>query len=296
MADKGQANRGDDRAQMDNLQKRYDNYVEKRNELNDLGKKLRAERDMLNDATKDFRARMDAAKTQRDKLNAEMREAKKRRNEFQEQAKALIASKQAKGGDFSKSLPLQARHLEKEIRDMEYQHMTQPQSIEKERDFLKALKAKKEELAELQEQLDENKSLKVDLDDLDTAIDDLFKRADEEHAKVQALHKESNKHHEEFVEALEESKVVRTEANDKHKEYIATRERADEQHNKAMEIREQLLAIRGEQRAERERARNEIRAFNNQAKQALNDPNKRKEVEEDAISALKKGGKISLGV
>lgn len=283
-------------AEADNLQKRFDSLIEKRNELNNLARGLRDSRNLLNDQNKEFRNRMDQAKEARDRYNKLMREAKDKRNEYQAQAKELIAQKQKKTGDQTKSPALQARHLEKEIHDMEYRHQTQTHTVEQERDLLKALKEKGAELRQLKVQLAATASADSNLDDLDASINDLFKKADEAHAEVQKLHGESNRHHEAFVSALEEAKVVQKEANTKHKEYIAVREKADESHNKAMEMREELLTIRNERRSEREKSRQEINAFNNQARDALNSPEKRDELEQDAISMLKKGGKLSFGV
>lgn len=296
MAESTQVKPADSRAQMDNLQNKYDSFVQKRNELNDAARQLRQERDMLHDARKRFKDQMDAAKVKRDELNAKMREAKTRRNELQAQAKELIKSRQSKGGEVSKSLPLQARQLEKQIQEMELRQQTQPHTIEKERELLKQIKAKGQELAEIRTKLDVNREVKVDLNNLDQAIDDLFKQADEAHNEVQAFHKEASKFHDEFVQAVEESRVLTREANEKHKAYIEARERSNEQHAKAMELREQMITIRGERRAEYEAHKRELQDYNKGVQQAVADPKRLEEKAKDDLDALKKGGKISFGM
>lgn len=296
MAESEQPKPEDSRAQLENLQKKYDVFVQRRNELNDSGRQLRQERDLLHEARKQFKSTMDSNKAKRDALNDKMREAKARRNEFQAQAKALIASRQAKGGDVSQSIPLQARQLEKQIRDMETKQQTQAHSIEAERNLVKAIKAKGMELAELRTKLTANKELKVDLDNIDQSIDDLFKKADEAHQEVQAFYKEAAKHHDEFVKAVEESRVLTREANEKHQAFIESRERANEQHAKAMELREAMMGLRGERRAEYEARKNELRDYNDGVRKAVADPVTLAAKADDDLQALKKGGKISLGV
>ncbi|MBW3584039.1 MAG: hypothetical protein KY455_13190 [Euryarchaeota archaeon] len=295
MAQPRQAKKDERFTEIDNLQTKYDALVQKRNELNDLARQLRSERDLLNKGNQEFRERLDKAKKERDEWNEKMREAKARRDEYQAQAKALIATKGPKSGEVSKSLPVQVRQLERQIRDLEMEQQTQPHSIEAERDLVKLIKAKQQELTDLRKQLDANREIKVALDDIDAGIDELFKRADEEHQQVQHFYELGSAAHQKFVEALEEAKTVQKEANQKHREFIATRERSDEIHAKAMEIRESMLAIRGEERAARDAARREVQDINKNVRQALNDPKRREEQAEDAIAALKKGGKISLG-
>ena len=48
--------------QLRNSEKKYQSYIEKRNELNDLAKMLREERDMLNENHKELRETMKKAK------------------------------------------------------------------------------------------------------------------------------------------------------------------------------------------------------------------------------------------
>jgi phosphoserine phosphatase len=288
------APRSDSRQEYDNLQKRYDGFVQKRNELNDLARQLRQERDLLNEGHRTFRSRMDEAAKKRDAINVEMKEAKKRRNEFQAQAKALIGQRKGKSGDVAKSLPLQVRQLEKQVRDLSHKQETQPHTIEAERDLLKLIKQKQDELTELKSKLEAHRELKVDLSDMDSAIDELFRRADEEHEKVKALNKESSKWHDEFVKAAEEGRVVQREGNEKHQEFIAVRQKADEQHKKAMELKEKMIELRQGQRQEREAHRRELREYNESVKREVADPKKIEAHADDALEALKKGGKISL--
>ena len=68
-------------------EKKYQSYIEKRNEFNDMAKVLREERDMLNDSRKDLKGKIDKIKKERDDLVAKMRHHQKIRNKLQEEAK-----------------------------------------------------------------------------------------------------------------------------------------------------------------------------------------------------------------
>ena len=48
--------------QLKDAEKKYQSYIEKRNEFNDMAKVLREERDMLNDSRKDLKGKIDKIK------------------------------------------------------------------------------------------------------------------------------------------------------------------------------------------------------------------------------------------
>ena len=106
--------------------------------------------------------------------------------------------------------------------------------------------------------------------------------------------KEAQTHHEAFIAAVKETRVLVAEANKKHDEFVACKTKADEMHNKAMELREKVMAVKGERAAQYRAEKNEIRGINDRARQAVNDPAARKRAEDSALELLKKGGKISL--
>ena len=296
MAEDAPAKAEERRAELDNVQRRFDALIQKRNELNDASRQLRQERDLLNNGRQEFRDRLEKAKTERERCNALMAEARTRRNEFQGQAKALIGSRKGKAGAMAQSLPLQVRQLEKQVRDLEFQQQTTQITIEKERELLKVLKAKGTELAQLKTQLTAQREIKVDLDNIDGSISELFAQADLAHKEMQAHYAEAQQHHEEFVKAIEESRVVSREADGKHKEFVAARIAADDAHQKAMELREKMIAIQGERRAEFEADRRELREVNQAARQAVADPRRLEEKAEDDLALLKTGGKIRIGL
>lgn len=277
-----------------NLQDKFHNLLDQRNHYNDLGREARDARNLLNDGRREKSELIDEHKKARDALNEEMRVHKERRNAFQDQAKALIGEKKGKQGSVERSLPLQVRRLKTDIQSLLEKQETTVLSPAKENALVDDIRAKRKELKELEAQLQEQTAVNVDLSDADKAIDELFKQADEEHAIVVELQKKAQEHHEKFVEAIKEVRTISAEADAKHQEFIAYRKKADEFHEKAMELREKVMAVKGERAANYRAQREEIKGFNNRAKQAVNNPEARKKVEDDALAALKSGGKISL--
>ncbi|HEX2066939.1 MAG TPA: hypothetical protein VHI93_09020 [Candidatus Thermoplasmatota archaeon] len=278
-----------------NLQDKFNGLIEQRNQSNDLARAAADERNLLNEQRRTKSQELEVHKAARDAANEVMRAHRAARDAYQEQAKALIAQKKGKAGGLDRSLALQVRKLQNDIAAMVEQQQTAVLSpskekvlVEKIRDLFLELKAKE---AELKQQ----KTIEVDLTDTDGSIDELFARADEEHAKVVAALKEAQGHHEKFIAGVKEVRLLVSEANKKHAEFVAFKQKADECHHKAMELREKVMQVRGERKAEYDAQRKEIQAVNQQARRNVADPRALERIKDDALEQLKKGGKISLG-
>ena len=68
--------------QLKDAEKKYQAYIAKRNELNDLAKILREERDMIHESRKKLKEEMDNVKKERDELVNKMRHHKDLRNKI----------------------------------------------------------------------------------------------------------------------------------------------------------------------------------------------------------------------
>lgn len=276
-----------------NLQDKFHNLLDQRNHQNDLAKEARDARNLLNDQRREKSEELEKLKKLRDAANDKMREHKERRNAYQDQAKALIAQKKGQKGALERSLPLRVRKLKNDIENAMERQETQVLSVEKERDLVDKVRHMRHELEGLEEQLKQQAVVKVNLDETDMAIDQLFKEADLEHEKVQEYNKIAREHHEKFVDNIKEIRIISKEADERHKAFIAIRKKADEYHKKAMELREQIGAIRGERKADYERRKGEIRDINKRAS-SVTDPKALEKAQDSALEQLKKGGKISL--
>ena len=71
-----------EREQLINSEKKYQAFIQRRNELNDLSKLLREERDMINNMHKEIKESMQKAKSERDSFVLKMKEHKNKRNKL----------------------------------------------------------------------------------------------------------------------------------------------------------------------------------------------------------------------
>lgn len=278
-----------------NLQDKFNNLLDQRNEYNELAKKAREERDLLNESRREKSGELEVHKAARDAANEVMRQHKELRNAYQDQAKALIAEKKGKSGNIERSLPLQVRKLRNDMQALMEQQQTtilapskEKVLVEKIRDLWLELKAKEGELLK-------QKAVEVDLGDADSTIDTYFAKADEEHGKAVAALKEASVHHEKFIAGVKEIRVLVSEANKRHAEFVAYKQKADECHHKAMELREKVMAVRNERKAEYDARRKEVQEVNQTARRNVADPRAIDQYKEKALDQLKKGGKITLG-
>ena len=280
--------------QLRNAEKKFQAYIDRRNELNDLAKILREERDMINSKHKEMREEMAKLKKERDELVAQMRIHKELRNGFQKQAKEIIGVRQKKRGEVFKNLPLRVEELKADVQMLEYQQETTILDPQNENELIDKIRKKRKEYQQLLKELDRQQSLQIDISDKDKAIDELFKKADEEHEKVQKLYNESQKKHEEYMKLVNELSITIAEANKKHEEYIEARNEAQRNHEKAIEMRGHILEVRNERKKRYEEAKRIIREQNTQARKAVMDTEKLQKIADSALDALKKGEKISL--
>ena len=206
--------------QLRNSEKKYQNCIDRRNELNDLARGLREERDMLNGKHKETKESMKKSKSERDELVAKMRHHKELRNKLQEQAKKLIEAKQKKKGEVFRNLPLRVEELKADFQMLEYKQETVPMSSSEENELIDLMREKRKEYNDTKKQLEKQKLLEIDISDKDNVITELFKKADEEHEKVQKYYDQNQKKHEEYLKVVRELSISIGEANKKHGQYV----------------------------------------------------------------------------
>jgi len=280
--------------QLRNSEKKFQNCIDRRNELNDLARVLREERDMLNSKHKESKESMKKSKSERDELVSKMRHHKELRNKLQEQAKKFIEAKQAKKGEVFRNLPLRVEELKADFQMLEYRQETVPMSSSEENELIDLMREKRKEYDNTKKQLEKQKLLEIDISDKDNVITELFKKADEEHEKVQKFYNENQKKHEEYVKLVRELSISIGEANKKHEQYIETREEAQRNHEKATDMKSKIIAVKGERRKRWEDAKKAIQEQNIRARNAVMDKKKLEEHADNYVDALKKGKKITL--
>jgi uncharacterized coiled-coil DUF342 family protein len=280
--------------QLKDAEKKYQAYIQRRNELNDMAKVLREERNMINDSRKDQKDEMAKIKKERDELVAKMRHHKEIRNKFQEEAKKLIDAKRKKKGEVFKNLPLRVEELKADIQMLEYRQETVPMSPQEENDLIEKIRMIRDEYKKTKLKLDKQQEVEIDISDKDKAIDELFKKADEEHKLVQKYYDENQKKHEKYMKIVNEFSVSISEANKKHEQYKEIRDEAQKAHEKAFEMRSKIISIKGERRKRWDDAKKAIKEQNIRARKATMDEKTLENIRTKSVDELKKGKKVTL--
>jgi uncharacterized coiled-coil DUF342 family protein len=280
--------------QIKDAEKKYQAYIQRRNELNDMAKVLREERNMINDSRKDQKDEMAKIKKERDELVAKMRHHKEIRNKFQEEAKKLIDAKRKKKGEVFKNLPLRVEELKADIQMLEYRQETVPMSPQEENDLIEKIRMIRDEYKKTKLKLDKQQEVEIDISDKDKAIDELFKKADEEHKLVQKYYDENQKKHEKYMKIVNEFSVSISEANKKHEQYKEIRDEAQKAHEKAFEMRSKIISIKGERRKRWDDAKKAIKEQNIRARKATMDEKTLENIRTKSVDELKKGKKVTL--
>lgn len=280
--------------QLRDAEKKYQAFIEKRNEFNEMARVSREERDMINEKRKELKERMQKVKGERDEFVSKMRYHKDMRNKLQQQAKEFIEARRKKKWEVFRNLPLRVEELNADVQMLEYRQETVPMDPSEENELIENIRLKRAEYKKTKQQLDKQKLIEVDISHKDNVIDELFKKADEEHKKVQQYYKENQKKHEKYMKLVQELSVSINEVNKKHEQYTEIKNEAQRIHDKAFEMKSKIIAIKGERRKRRDEAKRAIQEQNIRARKAVMDEKKLKEIANKSVDALKKGEKISL--
>jgi len=274
--------------QLKDSEKKYQSYIAKRNELNDMAKVLRDERDMLHDSRKDLKEKTDEIKKERDKLVAKMKHHQKIRNKLQEEAKKLIEAKRKKKGEVFRNLPQRVEELKADIQMLEYRQETVPMSSGDENDLIDKIRQIRREFKKTKKLLEKQEEVEIDISDKDNAIDVLFKKADEEHKMVKQFYDKQ------YMKLINELSLSISEANKKHAQYIEMRNEAQKSHEKAFEMKSRIIGIKGDRRKRYQEAKQAIKEQNIMARKSTSDKKKLEEIADKSVDALKKGQRIKL--
>jgi phosphoserine phosphatase len=280
--------------QLINSEKKYQSFIQRRNELNDLAKVLREERNMIHSKHKEIKESMQKTKTERDNFVLKMKEHRDIRNKLQKQAKSIIEARRKRKGEVFKNLPLRVEELKADVQMLEYRQETVPMNPQEENELIDKIREKKILYEDTIKKLEKQKSIEIEISDKDHAIDELFKKADEEHEKVNHFYNESQKKHEEYIKLVKELSVTISESNKKHEQYIEVKNEAQKNHEKAIEMKSKIISIKEERRNQWKEAKMAIKEQNIKARAAVMDKNKLKEIADQSVDDLKKGKKITL--
>ena len=275
-------------------EKKYQTLIEERNKLNDEANEIKDERNILNTKKTEMIKQMNELKDKRNKLMDQMREHKKLRDIYHKKAKELITERRKTRGKIVFSLPEKVLSLRQNMQELDFKQQTVPMSIKKEREIVDRIRKGKNEIKNLEEKLKEQEKTEADITSISGSLDELFKKADEEHKEVIRLYNESQEYHEKMKTFVNEIAHLINEANKKHKGYLEIRERANKVHVKAMEMRNTVLVYKREIWKKKKEAKKDIIDQNIKVKKVLEDREKLEKHAETALEKLLKKEKVSL--
>ena len=280
--------------ELDKAEIKHSALIERRNAFNAEAAARREERDQLHEQRRVLAAELRKMKDGQAVFVQELRKHKAVRNQLQAKAKNLIELRRKVRGKVKGRVGGDLTSLRREVAKIEMDQQTKVMKLSEENELLDELKAKVREMRELEKVKGEEEQVFKEAKEIDAAIDDLFARADEEHALVVAFSEKANGMHDKITEHVQNMGVIISEANKRHEEYLEARAKADEHHQKAVEMREKVVTIRGAAQAEIREARQILKQQRQAVRRELFDEKKLDEFAEKAVEALLKKGKVEI--
>ena len=280
--------------EVQSAEKKYQALIEERNKLNDEANEIKDERNILNTKKTEMIEQMNEFKDKRNKLMDQMREHKKLRDLYHKKAKELITERRKTRGKIVFSLPEKVLSLRQNMQELEFKQQTVPMSIKKEREIVDRIRKGRNEIKNLEGELKEQEKAEKNITSISGSLDDLFKKADEEHKEVIRLYNESQNYHEKMKTFVNEIAHLINKANKKHKGYLEIREKANKIHVKAMEMRNTVLVYKREIWKKRKEAKQVITDQNIKVRKVLEDKGNLEKHAESALEKLLKKEKVSL--
>jgi len=199
-----------------------------RDELNEKTKEWVQKRDELNAKVRELVDSAAKHRETRDKMNEQVRAAKEARDKFNEQVseynKAVMALKK---DNLPREGPSVAK-LKKDLKSLEFTHMTSSLSRDKEKELVEQMKSLQIQIRDREKSLEANDEVKNAITQLRDAKD----KAEEQHRLVSELAESAQNEHDAMIKIYEEADKLRKEADEAQEKFIETKGKADEEHRR----------------------------------------------------------------
>ncbi len=281
-------------SELQHAEVRYRSLLEKRDEHNAEARTIREERDLLNKKKGEVRQEASRLRDRRSLLLKEVRAHKEKRNELQARAKELINVKRKLRGELKGSIEAELEDRKGRLREMETRQQTTSLSLEQEQRLLEEMRRAQSELDHLEAVAKEHRDVLQQVEELDATIDGHFQRAESEHQEVLRKSESVMALRGEIDTKMEALSLLAAEANKVHETFKAMKEKADHYHERAMEMRKKILSIKRARKQEYDEAMKALRKHKETVRKALGDEEALEKAVDDAISHLKKEGKVEL--
>jgi uncharacterized coiled-coil DUF342 family protein len=275
-------------------EQRHAMLVERREQLNKEALVVREERDRINQRKRELLEELRRLRAERNELTAKVKEHKKLRDELQRRAKELLVLKREKRGTLDFKLPRSVETLFETIQQLERRQETVPMPYAEEKKLVEDIHRKTIEHRELSAALSHQRDVLGELASLDAAVDLLFRKADEEHARVVELAEKAQEVHEKLAPIAEEVSKLRVAAERKHQQYLKLREEASSVHRKIVALRKTILLWRRVRREAREAFREELARHAEAVEEFFKDESRMEAFTAESLEKLRARKKIEL--
>jgi uncharacterized coiled-coil DUF342 family protein len=256
---------------------RADQWRATRDRLNADARTAADERGRILDALRERSGEAQEHRRRRDALNAEVREEKKLREEWNHKLEELSEkAQQMRRAQTPKPGAVPVWRLKKELKELEFRHMTTALTGEQEKRLIEEMKRLEAAIRDHENQLRQDPDVEKTLVDLAQARDE----AEKHHAAVGHLAEEAQREHEAMVVLYEGCDELRRQADEVQAKLIEVKAEADEAHRQHIAAIEEVRDI--EKMLYAARGGRAPAAWSGEAPR-----------EEDFLARLKKGEKVS---
>lgn len=281
-------------SELEQAEIKYDALVEKRNQCNAEANLVRQERDQLHERRRGMMSSLKEMKEARQRLLEQVRDHKARRNQFQAEAKELLELKKKLKVEIKGDLLGEIKTVRRRVQELEIRQQTTPMPVARENELLEEMRALLSRLKEMERVHETHGKLLDQVGEVEARIDELFKRADEEHQRVIQISAAAQEIQGQLIERVKEISLLIAEANKHHEAFLTARAKADEFHQKAQEMREKILSVREQRRQEIHEARKVVQDHRRAVREALDDRAKVERAADEALENLLRKGRIAL--
>ena len=219
---------------------RADSYRASRDRLNAEARALADERALIVDQIRAKSAEAQDHRRRRDELNAEVREEKRLREEwnhkFQELAEKVQQVRRARP---SRQGAVPVWRLKKELKELEFRHMTTAVTGDQEKRLLEEMKRLEAAIREQEEQLRRDPDVDATLKEYGEARDE----SERHHAAVGELAESAQREHEAMVTLFEAGDELRRQADEVQTRLLDVKGNADEAHRQHIAAIEEVRDI-----------------------------------------------------
>jgi uncharacterized coiled-coil DUF342 family protein len=249
------------------LETEADEFMDKRNKLNDQFNNIRAEVSQLREERDESNSRVKELKLTRAELKNDIHELIEELKSLRDSAKTIARTKPQQNSTV----------LQKDLDSLEWKIQTSSLSLEDEKQLIDQVRKLEAPLA-IYKKLDR---LQAKISEKEAKLQSLDNEQKTVHNQITQIAQKRQETHEKMLKQIEEARRMKTKADEAHAQFILAREKGKPVKDSIGEIRDQIGRLKGEIREEESEKRQQ------------NEGVVRENIEKKAREKLKRGEKLS---